>query len=95
MGAKKLLSGHPQDAVARIAWAGGSRGQPKPEGPRPLVGTRPTLPCYRHMPRIRAPTSTRTVRGVGRPPRPAGATGQVMHSKSCSNGAGMNRVREA
>ena len=50
---------------------------------------------HRHMPRIRAPTSMRAFPAFGLPLDPTAATGQVMHSKSGSNGAGMNRVREA
>lgn len=58
-----------------------------------LTGSPPSP--YRHMPRMRAPTSTRTCRASGREVCPAATTGQVQHSNSCSRLAGMKRVREA
>ncbi len=93
--ARGVVVGRPVPASIVMGGAGERRGggAPRQDHPRHRRA-RATLPRYRHMPRIRAPTSTRTVRGVGSPLRPAAAAGQVTHSKSCSNGADMKRVRE-
>lgn len=60
-----------------------------------IPGSTPYGRPHRHMLRIRAPTSTRTVRESCLPFGPVAATGQVVHSKSCNNVTGIKRVREA
>jgi hypothetical protein len=52
-------------------------------------------PPYRHMPRMRAPTSTRTPSVAGHTADPGVAIGHAVRSKRPSSPSGMKRVREA
>ena len=61
---------------------------------RQIIGLGRARP-HRHMPRILAPTSTRTCLAPCRSPDSAVASGHVRHSKRCSSAAGMKRVRDA
>ena len=54
-----------------------------------------TYSAYRHMLRMRAPTSIRTCLGSSRSGAVLAATGQGRHWNNGSKAAGMKRVREA
>ncbi len=48
---------------------------------------------YRHIPRMRAPTSSRTLLLAARPAVPVAESGQLVFSNRPSSRSGMNRVR--
>jgi hypothetical protein len=82
------------DCLSGRAWRGPIRGLPAdPSSPnRDCTKARPP---YRHMPRMRAPTSTRTPSLAGRTADPGAAVGHPIRSKRPSSPSGMKRVREA